>query len=285
LPNSPTDTLPDLPECLPRGLPEAPERLSRIACDLTDGPAGTKRLACGIRQSTNGLGCRPTRAQGLLAQLSDVANRIVECLNEPLENFWVPIEGRQRAIENVVEVLQPHFQPRLGLHTLDVHLDFAHADVYARDHLEKVRELRPEREMRLQALDINVDLLDFALADIDKNIRVGTRFAALEMLATELVRAPRSRGRLFAAASVSVTCLVGTRHDLSSRQSATGSGFSGVGFTTGTGLTASLTSAPARRLLRCLANTTQQIVWQFGGSLLGLIHSALGLTGEGTARG
>jgi len=72
LPHSPADTLPNAAECLtrgllktterlPRGLAEAAEGLSRIACDLTYGPAWTKRLACRIRQPTNGLASCPTR--------------------------------------------------------------------------------------------------------------------------------------------------------------------------------------------------------------------------------
>lgn len=158
LPHSTADTLPNSAERLPRGLLKAPkrlprglakatERLPRIACDLTYGPTGTKRLACGIRQPTNSLACRSTRPQGLFAELSDVANCVVECVNEPFENLGISIEGSERAIENVVEVLQAHLQPRFSLNTLDVHLDFAQADMNARDHLEKVREFRSEREM------------------------------------------------------------------------------------------------------------------------------------------
>jgi hypothetical protein len=79
--------------------------------------------------------------------LADVANSVVECVNEPLENLGVSIEGCKCAIENVVEVLQAHLQPRFSLHTLDVHLDFAQADMHARNHLEKVREFRSEREV------------------------------------------------------------------------------------------------------------------------------------------
>jgi hypothetical protein len=79
--------------------------------------------------------------------LSDIADRVVECVNEPFEDLGVSIEGRERPIENVVEVLQTHLQPRFGLHTLDVHLDFAQADMDARNHLEEVREFRSEREV------------------------------------------------------------------------------------------------------------------------------------------
>jgi hypothetical protein len=72
LPHSPPDTLANsaerlsrgllkAPKRLPRGLAKATQRLPRIAGDLTYRPAGTKRLACGIRQSTNSLACCSAR--------------------------------------------------------------------------------------------------------------------------------------------------------------------------------------------------------------------------------
>jgi hypothetical protein len=44
------------------------------------------------------------------------------------------------------------------------------------------------------------------------------------------------------------------------------------------GLAAAFTSIPAGRLLRCLTDALHQIVWQFGGARLGLIHHVLSLT-------
>ena len=177
--------------------------------------------------------------------MSDIPDSVVECVNEPFEDLGVSIEGRERAIENVVEVLQTHLQPRFGLHTLDVHLDFAQADVDARNHLEEVREFRSEREVGFQVLDIDVDLVDFALADVYENIRIVTRFASLEMLAVEPFCTSRARRCSSAAASVAITGLVGSRHNLSSRRSATGTGFGGVGLATGAALAAGLAAVSA----------------------------------------
>ena len=61
LPNSPTDTLLDPSECLPSRLPKASDRLSHIACNLTNRSTGTERLSCCICQSTHSLACCTTR--------------------------------------------------------------------------------------------------------------------------------------------------------------------------------------------------------------------------------
>jgi hypothetical protein len=207
LPDRPADTLFESAKRLPRCLAEPAECLARLAGELTDRAAGAKCLPCRICQPTNCLACRSAGSQGLLADLADVADRVVERLNEPLENLWVPIQGRERAIEDVVEILQPYLQSRLSLHAFYVHLDLAQADVDSCDHLEKVGELRPEREMRLEVLDVNVNLLDLQFADVDEDIRVVTRFATLEMFTVQLARGARSRSGLLAPASVPATAL------------------------------------------------------------------------------
>jgi hypothetical protein len=210
LPDRPADTLFESAKRLPRCLAEPAECLAGLAGELTDRAAGAKCLSCRIRQPTNCLACRSAGSQRLLADLADVADRVVERLNEPLENLWIPIQGRERAIENVVEILQPYLQSRLGLHALYVDLDLAQADMDSCDHLEKVGELRPEREMRLEVLDVNVNLLDLQFADVDEDIRVVTRLAPLEMVGVQPARGARPRTGLLAPASVPATALRGT---------------------------------------------------------------------------
>jgi hypothetical protein len=92
-------------------------------------------------------------------------------------------------------------------------------------------------------LNINIDFVDFALADVDENIRIMTRVASLEVLAVEPLRTTRAGRRSPAAASVAITGFVGSRHNLSSRQSATGTGFGGLGLATGAALAAGLAAA------------------------------------------
>jgi hypothetical protein len=210
LPDRPANTLLESAKRLPGCLAEPAERLARLAGELTDRAAGAECLSCRIRQPANCLACRSAGSHSLLADLADVADRVVERLNEPLENLWVPIQGCKRAIENVVEILQPYLQSRLGLDALYVHLDLAQADVDSCDHLKKVGEFRPEREMRLEVLDVNVDLLDLQFADVHEDIRVVTRIATLEMFTVQPARAARPRTGLLTPASVPATGLRGT---------------------------------------------------------------------------
>jgi hypothetical protein len=207
LPERPPDTLFESAERLPGCLAEPADCLARLAGELTDRAAWAECLSCRIRQPANCLACRSAGSQGLRADLADVADRVVERLNEPLENLRVPVQGRKRAIENVVEILQPYLQSRLSLHAFYVHLDLAQADVDSCDHLEKVGEFRPEREMRLEVLDVNVNLLDLQFADVDEDIRVVTRLATLEMVGVQLARRARPRTGLLAPASVPATAL------------------------------------------------------------------------------
>jgi hypothetical protein len=53
--------------------------------------------------------------------------------------------------------------------------------VHTRDDLEQVRELCTQREMCFELLDVNVDLVDFDLADVDVDVGIVARLAALEV--------------------------------------------------------------------------------------------------------
>ena len=154
------------PQRLPGRVGQAAKRLARRA-------AGTNRLLRRLPDFTESLRHRTAGGECLLAELSNVADRVVHGLHEALEDLGVPVERRQRPVEDVVEVLEANLQFRLRLYALDVDLDLAHGHVDARDHLEQVRELCAQREMRLELLDVDIDLVDFELADVDEDIRAG----------------------------------------------------------------------------------------------------------------
>jgi len=56
-------------------------------------------------------------------------------------------------------------------------------DVNASDDLEQVRELRPQRQVRLEVLNVDVDLVDFDFADVDKDVGFVRRLASFELFA------------------------------------------------------------------------------------------------------
>jgi hypothetical protein len=112
-----------------------------LACSPTWLDCLLSRLA----DITECLGDCAAWAERLLAELADAADGVVDGLDEALEDLGVAIERRQRAVEDVVQVLQPNLQQRLRLHAADVHLDLVQMDVHASDDLEQVRELRPQR--------------------------------------------------------------------------------------------------------------------------------------------
>jgi hypothetical protein len=183
-------------------LPDPAEGLAGRIAELPDRAARPEGLSSGVGQSAERLAGRTSRLHGTLSRLSDVSerladssawpkrllpeladapDRVVHGLDEAFQNFRVAVEGGQRPIEDVVQVLESHLQLRFGLHPLDVHLDLAEGDVHTCDDLEQVRELCTQRQMRLELLDVDVDLVDFDLADVDVDVRVVTGLTALEV--------------------------------------------------------------------------------------------------------
>jgi hypothetical protein len=138
-----------LPETLPEPaepLANASERLPCSTTKLPDRSTGPQRLSCRVGQSAECLAGRPSRLYRLPRRLSDVVERLTDCpagpkrllselpdaadrvvygLDEALQNLRVAVEGGQRPIEDVVQVLKPHLQLRFGLYALDVDLDLA----------------------------------------------------------------------------------------------------------------------------------------------------------------
>jgi hypothetical protein len=143
------------------GIGETTERLARRASRL-HGLLG--RLA----DITQRLAHRATGTERLLPKLADVSDSVVDRLDEALQDLRVPVERRQRPVEDVVEILEPDLQLGLALEPFDVDLDLAQVDVHARDHLQQVGELRTQRQMRLELLDVDVDLVHLDLADVDQ---------------------------------------------------------------------------------------------------------------------
>ncbi|HEV8247392.1 MAG TPA: hypothetical protein VGP93_16555 [Polyangiaceae bacterium] len=170
----PADALSDPAECL-----------ARATGKLSSCTAGAKRLPSRIGQPAKRLACRAPGLDSLFRRLSDViqrladgttrtkcrlsyvpdaAHRVIDGFDQALENLRIAIESGQRTIEDVVEILEPHLELCLRLDTRDVHLDLAEVDVHACDHLEQVGQLRAQRQMSLELLDVDVDLVDLDLS-------------------------------------------------------------------------------------------------------------------------
>jgi hypothetical protein len=98
-----------------------------------------------------------------------------------LQDLGIPIQRRERPIQYVVQVLQPHLELALRIDALDVYLNLARVDVNPGHHLEQVGELGPKGQVRLQLLDVNVDLIDLHLRDIDKDVGIMARLAPLKL--------------------------------------------------------------------------------------------------------
>jgi hypothetical protein len=229
-PDSLSQTAYSLPYTLAQSLAEVADALTEpaegLACraaDLPDGTARTERLTGRVCQATERLGRRASRlyrlprrlphvaeglrdrsagTEGLLAQLADAAQRVVHRVDEALEDLRVPVEGRQGTIEDVVEVLEPDLQFGLSLDAFDVDLDLPQVDVHSRHDLEEIRELRSQSQVRLELLDVDVDLVDFHLSDVDVDVRIVARLAAFEARGIKLASGAGSARRAISPSSV-----------------------------------------------------------------------------------
>ena len=115
------------------------------------------------------------------------------------------IERRQRAVEDVVEVLEADFELRLRVDALDVDLDFSEVDMDTGDDLEEIRQLGAKREVCFQLFDVDVDLVDMHLVDVDEDVRVVAGVAALELCAVHLACGARPGRRARAVPAAAAT--------------------------------------------------------------------------------
>jgi hypothetical protein len=74
----------------------------------------------------------------------------------------------------------------------------------AGDNFQQVRELRPQRKMGLEVLDVDVDLVDLYLRNIDKDVRVVAWFSTFQMPGVQLAGVPGTPRGTGAIGSTSV---------------------------------------------------------------------------------
>jgi hypothetical protein len=144
------------------------------------------------------------RPERLLTELADVPDRVIDRVDEALQDLRITVESRQRTIEDVVEILETHLQPRLCFHAFDVDLDLAEVHVDASDHLQQVRQLRTQRKMSVELLDVDVDLVDLHLLDVDEDVWIVARLTPFELSRIHAARLARAGRRAGAVRSASV---------------------------------------------------------------------------------
>jgi hypothetical protein len=180
----------ELPHSSP-GAERLPGRVRKPAKCLTRGSAGLNGLLRRLAHVVERLRHCAARPERLLTQVADVVDRVIDGLDEALEDLWIAIECREGSIEDVVEVLEADLEPRLRINPFDVDLDLPEVDVDTGHDLEEVRQLGAKREVGLQLLDVDVDLVDVHLVDVYEDIRVVARLAALEMPGVHFARRAR----------------------------------------------------------------------------------------------
>jgi hypothetical protein len=132
------DALPEPPDSLTDRAAWAYRLSSRVAQSadrFARRASGLDSLLCRLTHIAQGLRNSSTGSKRLLPELADVPEGVVNGLDEALQDLWVLIEGCQCAVEDVVEVLEAHLQPRLCLDALDVDHHLPEVDMDAGNHL------------------------------------------------------------------------------------------------------------------------------------------------------
>lgn len=111
------DDLPELAHCAARS--ERPAcRIRQPAQSLARRAARLDCLLCSLSDVVERFCQSPARPERLLTELPDFTDGIADGVHEALEDLRIPMERCERAVEDVVAVLQPHLQQRLSVYAI-----------------------------------------------------------------------------------------------------------------------------------------------------------------------
>jgi hypothetical protein len=199
--------LSDLAQRLVRALPEALDGLARALSDLADRLAGS--LAQLTHALTRTLADVLNRAPGALA---DVLNRIARVFEgvagagahiphgtpDARQQLRVPVKRQRNAVQNRADVVQPGLQQSLCLDALDLELDLAEPDIGPDADLHHLADGRHDGYLRLQVLELEVDLVDLDDRDVDQDVWAVADLAGIAKGVVVVFLSLRSRPALLA---------------------------------------------------------------------------------------
>ena len=151
--------LPQLPHPFADALPDLADRLAGAFADISNGPLGA---------FADVLDRFARLAKGMAGAAANVLDRPTEALHQ----LGIAINGGQDAIDDRGHVVQANLHQCLRLHPLDVELDLAEVHVHANVEVDQVEHLGLQSHVRLQVLELEVDLVDLDDRDVEEHVRV-----------------------------------------------------------------------------------------------------------------
>jgi hypothetical protein len=111
------------------------------------------------------------------------------------KNLWVSIYGFQGPSQGFESTLQPNLQARLSLDALDSQLELTDVRVEPGANFNEVGELGLQRDLKVQILDLQVELIDLEHRHVQVQVRTEFRLRILAVLwLDDLLHTPVSRG-------------------------------------------------------------------------------------------
>jgi hypothetical protein len=150
-------TLADLADCLASAFPDLADRLAGSLADVLHRALGS---------FANILDCLASLADEMASALA----HLFGCMANPFEQLRIPIERGQYPLEDQGDVVEPRLQQSLSLDALDLQLHFAQAGLGTHADLHQVAYLRHDRHLRLQVVNLDVDLIDLDDGNVEKDI-------------------------------------------------------------------------------------------------------------------
>jgi hypothetical protein len=180
--------------------------LTRALADVPDRLAGS--LANVLQSALRALSELLHRIAGLTDSLTGALADLRDRAAQPFDELGVAVEARHEAVHDGSHVIEPRLQDRLHLDALEVEEDTAQMHVEPDVELHEVEDVRLDRQVGVEVVELEVDRVDAQLRNIEEDIGLPARLALLTALpAPELALAqvvtlagPLGRSRSVAAA-------------------------------------------------------------------------------------
>ena len=190
--------LTDLAERLLGPLADLAERLVGASADVAECRA--RALADLGKRLAGALADVLDGVAGLVEQMACAASDLLERLPDALEQLRVAIERQQHTLEYLADVVEPRLEQRLRLDALDLQLDLAQVGLRADADVEQLPDLGEDGYARIEVIDLDVDLVHLDDRDVGQDVR------ALRPSPRPWGLPPSSRGTPRACASGCASC-------------------------------------------------------------------------------
>ncbi len=178
--DSAAGALADLAEGLARALADLGKRLlgaladpaERLVGALADVAERRARALADLRKRLAGaLADVLDRIAGLVEQMARAASDLLDGLSDALQQLGVAIQREQHPLEDLADVVETRLEQRLRLDALDLQLDLAQVSLRADADVEQLPDLGEYGYPGIEVIDLDIDLVHLDDRDVGQDVR------------------------------------------------------------------------------------------------------------------